>query len=230
MALYAKHRTLVSMNKFMSNIQQSPIITTLVEELSSQYQCHTIILYGSHARGQATPSSDYDLAGICKTGEITRLARFDTAHQVYIDLFIYPEHDFSPIKEEHLCMHDGLVLKEENAFGTTLLTRIKEIINKPTLLPSYELEVRKVWYQKMLARAHIRDIDGQYRHIWILHTLIEDYFAFRNLRYLGPKLSFEYLKKHDLALLTLYQTALSHTEDLDALQHLIDAIVPSDRN
>jgi uncharacterized protein len=221
MAIYAKHRTLVIMN-----IKQNPIVSMLIEELSSQYQCHTIILYGSHARGQATPSSDYDLAGICETGKMTRLARFDTGHQVYIDLFIYPEHDLINIKEEHLCMHDGLVLKEKNGFGTDLLNKIKKILEKPTTLPSYELEVRKVWYQNMLARTRVRDIDGQYRHIWVLHTLIEDYFAFRNLRYLGPKKSFEYLKQHDLNLLTLYQVALSNTEDLDAFERLIHAVVP----
>lgn len=220
MALYAKHRTLVIMN-----IKQNPIVTMLIEELSSQYQCHTIILYGSHARGQATPSSDYDLAGICETGKMTRLARFDTEHQVYIDLFIYPEHDLSTIKEEHLCMHDGLVLKEKNGFGTNLLTKINKIVEKPIPLPPYELEVRKVWYQKMLARARTRDIDGQYRHIWALHTLIEDYFAFRNMRYLGPKKSFEYLKEHAPNLLALYQIALKNTNNLDALEHLIDAVM-----
>lgn len=130
------------------NIKQNPIVAMLIEELSSQYQCHTIILYGSHARGQAAPSSDYDLAGIRETGKMTRLARFDTEHQVYIDLFIYPEHDFDNIKEEHLCMHDGLIIKENNGFGTSLLKKIKQIIEKPIALPSYELEVRKFGIKK----------------------------------------------------------------------------------
>lgn len=206
------------------NIQNDPIIMKLMEELSSQYHCHTIILYGSHARGKATPTSDYDMAGVCETGEMKRIARFDTEHQVFIDLFIYPEHEFNIIKEEHLCMHDGFVLQEKNGLGTALLAKIKDNLENPVALPSYELSVRKVWYQKMLARSRERDIDGKYRHIWALYTLIEDYFAFRNLRYLGPKKSFEYLKKNDLKVFQLYEKALNNTEDLDAYEELIRAV------
>jgi len=202
-----------------------PVIKSIIDELATQYVCHTIILYGSRAVGKAGPSSDYDIAGICSDGEKTRIARFDPIHQVFIDLFIYPNSEFNTIEEEHLCMHNGIVLKEKDQFGSHLLTQINTTISFPPRLAEYELEVRRVWYQKMLMRSKIRDIDGLYRHLWALHTLIEDYFVFRNLRYLGPKKSFEYLREHDLPVLNLYENALNKTEDNVALELLIKAVL-----
>ncbi len=162
-------------------------------------------MYGSRAVGKATSTSDYDIAGICDEGEIHRISRFDSEHQAFIDLFIYPESAFKAIQEDHLIMHEGIVLKEKDHFGTHLLEHINQKVRIVPVLPGYELDVRKVWYEKMLQRAKIKDIDGMYRHIWMLHTLIEDYFVFRHLRYLGPKKSFEYLKEHDMNVLTLYE-------------------------
>lgn len=40
-------------------ITNDPVLQAIVEELISLYQCHTIILYGSRARGDFTASSDY---------------------------------------------------------------------------------------------------------------------------------------------------------------------------
>lgn len=207
------------------NITDDPILSELVHELTVQYNCHTIILYGSRAGGQATQASDYDLAGISKTGTKNRIARFDRQHQAFIDLFVYPEADLISLQEEHLCMHDGIVLKEEGGFGVRLLNEINKIVSEPPELAEYELNLRRVWYKKMLARAHRRDIDGLYRHFWALYTLIEDYFAFRNLRYLGPKKAFEYLKEHDMTFLEKYEFALQNPNDLNALELIIRVVL-----
>lgn len=217
-------REKINMTKLPREIIEDPMIKALTEELSSQFACHTIILYGSRARGQATPTSDYDIAGICKTSTKTRIARFDTKYQVFVDLFVYPENELNPLQEEHLCMHEGVIIKEKKEFGTNLLANINKAINEPPLIPDYELEVRRVWYQKMLTRASTRDIDGIYRHNWVLHVLIEDYFVFRSLRYLGPKKAFEYLKEHDIKVLQLYDMALNNADDLGRLEALIQAV------
>ncbi|CZL18027.1 TPA: nucleotidyltransferase domain-containing protein [Legionella pneumophila] len=202
-----------------------PVIQVLYDELSNQYSCHTIILYGSRAIGKATSTSDYDLAGICKEGEMSRISRFDPTHQVFIDLFIYPESTFHSIQEEHLIMHDGIVLKEKEQFGTSLLKQINAMVLIPPQLAEYELEVRRVWYEKMLMRAKISDVDGMYRRVWIVHTLIEDYFAFRHLRYLGPKKSFEYLREYDGNVLKLYESVLNNMSDIEQLEQLIKVVL-----
>ncbi len=210
------------MNK--EKIGKDAVLRLITGELVSEYHCHTIVLYGSRARGDFTSTSDYDVAGIVKTGEIKRIARFDEAHGVFHDIFIYPENAFEVILDNHLCMADGVVVIEKADFGTQLLKKLATAYALPENIPPDEIAVRKVWYQKMLARASTRDWEGKYRHIWSIFTLLEDYFVFRKLRYEGPKKAFQYLKIHDPETLRLFDEAMSHTDNLNALNHLITRV------
>lgn len=181
-------------------------------------------MYGSRAREDFTSTSDYDIAGIRNTGEVQRIARFDETHRVYHDIFIYPENAFDAISDEHLCMSDGVVLVEQANFGTQLLKKLSTAISSYESITPDEIAVRKIWYQKMFARASIRDLEGKYRHIWSIFTILEDYFVFKGLRYQGPKKAFQYLKAHDPDTLSLFDAVLSNTNNLDSLQKLIKKI------
>lgn len=205
-------------------ITNDPVLQAIVEELISLYHCHTIILYGSRARGDFTASSDYDVAGIVKTGEKKRIARLDKKHGVYYDLFVYPESAFDTIVDEHLCMSDGIIIIERENFGTKLLKKLSAAIKLPESITPDEILVRKVWYQKMLARASIRDLEGKYLQIWAIYTILEDYFAFRKLRYQGPKKAFQYLEIHDPEILELFDEVLSNMNNVDILDKLIKRI------
>ena len=200
------------------------VLQSILDELTSLHQCHTIILYGSRARGDYTTSSDYDVAGIKEIGEKVRIARFDEKHGVYHDIFIYPESSFDVISDEHLCMSDGIVVIEKANFGTVLLQKLAAAIESSSSITPDEITVRKVWYKKMLARASTRDLEGKYRHIWAIYTILEDYFVFMGLRYEGPKKAFQYLKIHDTEVLSLFDEALSNTNNVDVLEKLIKKI------
>jgi len=65
------------------------LLDALVKELINEHKCHTVILYGSRARGDATLQSDYDLMGVRKSGRKYRIARKQGGF--YIDIFVYPE-------------------------------------------------------------------------------------------------------------------------------------------
>lgn len=202
-----------------------PVLQAIVEELIAVYQCHTIILYGSRARGDFTKSSDYDVAGIRKTGEKKRIARLEKIHGVYHDLFVYPESAFDTIADEHLCMSDGIVITERAHFGTELLKKLSAAIKLPESITADEISVRKVWYQKMLARASTRDLEGKYRQIWAIYTILEDYFVFRALRYQGPKKALQYLEIHDPETLALFDELLSNMNSIDIFEKLIKKII-----
>lgn len=211
----------------MSNIsiENDVVLRLIVEELEEKYHCHTVILYGSRARGDYTLTSDYDVAGISQTGEKQRIARFDNLHNVYHDIFIYPENDFSPLQEEHLNMADGKVVVEANNFGKNLLNQLKHFLNEPALISENEIQTRKVWYKKMADRAEVGDLEGKYRHIWAIFTILEDYFVFAGMRYQGPKKAFQYLEQHDPKTLALFNEALNNTQDVDVLNRLIASII-----
>ena len=201
------------------------VLRSIIDELKNKYHCHTVILYGSRARGDYTAASDYDVAGIIKSGEKVRIARFDDKNHVYLDLFIYPESLLSPPAIEHTTMADGVVVMEEGLFGSNLLAELKRMLAYPEKLPSDELKARKVWYDKMLARAAMQDVEGKYRHIWAIFAILEDYFVFRNMPYQGPKQAFQYLRERDRSSFVLFETALNDTNNLDTLANLL-AVLP----
>lgn len=207
------------------SIENDVVLRVIVEELEEKYDCHTVILYGSRARGDYTLASDYDVAGISQSGEKQRIARFDDLHNVYHDIFIYPENDFSPLQEEHLNMVDGKVIVQANNFGSNLLNQLKHFLNEPAFISENEIQTRKVWYKKMASRAEVGDLEGKYRHIWAIFAILEDYFVFAGIRYQGPKKAFQYLEQHDLKTLALFHEALTNTQDIDALNKLIANIV-----
>ena len=177
------------------------------------------------ARGDHTSTSDYDVAGISSSKEQKRIARFDEKHQVYHDLFIYPEDDFLSPTEEHLKMADGIVVVDKDDFGTNLLLKLKPMVDKPESIAPDEIQARKVWYKKMLARAEVGDLEGQYRHIWSIFTILEDYFVFKSLRYQGPKKAFQYLEKYDPQTFLLFKEALFNMNSLEPLEKLIAHII-----
>jgi hypothetical protein len=174
-----------------------PVLCSLVEELKTTHNCHTIILYGSRARGDFTASSDYDIAGITAVGEKKWIARFDEKNQVFHDIFIFPEEEVVIPNESHLQMSDGIIITDYNNTGKHLLEALKSLENEPLSISEEEIQARKVWYQKMLSRADLGDLEGKYRQIWSMFTILEDYFAFQKMRYHGPKKAFLYLSKHD---------------------------------
>lgn len=207
------------------SLENDVVLRLIVEELEEKYHCHTVILYGSRARGDYTLTSDYDVAGISQAREKQRIARFDDLHNVYHDIFIYPENDFSPLQEEHLNMADGRVVVETNNFGKNLLNQLKHFLSEPPLISENEIQTRKVWYKKMATRAEVNDLEGKYRHIWAIFTILEDYFVFAGMRYQGPKKAFQYLKQHDSKTLALFNEVLNNTQDVDALNRLIANII-----
>ncbi len=144
------------MTKKKNLLTNDIVLQSIVDELTTLHHCHTIILYGSRARGDFTSASDYDVAGFTKKGEQTRIARFDETHKVYHDIFIYPESALDTITDEHLCMSDGIVIVEQEHFGSQLLKKLSATVASPEAISSDEIEVRKIWYQKMLARSSTR--------------------------------------------------------------------------
>lgn len=205
--------------------QDDKVLLSIIKELQTIHHCHTIILYGSRARGDYSKTSDYDVAGIAASGEKKWIARFDEENQVFHDIFIFPETELTTPLASHLHMTDGIVLCDHQNFGKKLLETLQHMSTLPESLTTDEIKSRKVWYRKMLARSEARDIEGKYRHIWAIFSILEDYFAFEQQRYQGPKKAFQYLAKHDPDMLALFDSALSNTQNVTALKLLIEAIL-----
>lgn len=200
-----------------------PFLQKWVRELIGKYKCHTVFLYGSHARGDATAKSDYDLMGVCAAGRKRRFA--NKVDGTYLDVFIYPQSWLKKVGEEHLYMKEAVVLVQRKNFGTRFLKQLKKAVKKPApKLSADEFQIRRVWAHKMLERIAVGDIEAHYRRSWLHEALLSDYFALRKKRYWGSKESFSWLKKNDLITYKLFERVLKKPADLKELKKLVERV------
>jgi hypothetical protein len=187
-------------------------------ELVEGHGCHTVILYGSYARGDATEASDYDLAGLWGQDGTLRVAH--TRHGGYLDAFIYPEAVVEAPVDDLLKLHGGRVLVQRDGLGDRLLARVAErFAQGPEPWPADDRAAVKAWIGKMLPRIARGDAEGHYRRAMLLYQLL-DYFRAQNRWYLGPKASFAALSAEDPTAYRAFEAALAPGADLDAVAAL----------
>jgi len=193
------------------------ILESIVRELKNKYRCHTIVLYGSRARGLATSTSDYDVFGVRRNGEKTRIAKKQNGF--YWDVFVYSENDLRKLNDQHLSWRGARILHGDSQYGRHLLLRIQKLVNKPHKPePQYQINILKVWAQKEMDRCRVNDIQGLYRRAEFHNALIEHYFVIRKRRFLGPKAAFAWLEKNDPETFRLIERALKKPSNLSLLQ------------
>ncbi len=199
---------------------EDPVLTAVVVELVETHGCHTVILYGSRARGQATPASDYDVVGIRKAGPAFRDARYEG--EAYLDLFVYPEADVAEPNTELLRLRGGKVMKQQRGFGARLLKRIEALhAAGPPAWAADEREASRMWGGKMIARASQGDVEGDFRRAMLLTQLLEDYFKARGRWFEGPKAAFAWLAEHDHETHAAFARALAAGAPLGAIEYLV---------
>jgi Nucleotidyltransferase domain len=204
-------------------VAKPTLLQQIVRDLRRKHRFHTLILYGSHARGDATTASDYDLLAVRKGG--SRLARDARKWRgAYIDLFIYPENKLRPSALLHV--RGGKVLLQRSRFGERFLARLDRLHARgPKRLPSDERTAIRVWARKMLDRIEVGDVEACFRRVWLLTALLEDYFLLRGRWYEGPKLALQWLRENEPETHRLFEKALKRPTNLTAIKALVDAVV-----
>jgi hypothetical protein len=196
----------------------------LVAELVRAHAAHTVILYGSRARGDATAESDVDVACWADGVESSRDARIWAG--LYLDGFVHPTaHAEAPVSEDQLKLLGGRVLLDTRGLGAALLARVEALdAAGPPELPESERRMRRVWAHKMLARIRRGDLEAQYRHHWLLFQLLEDDFALRGQWYRGPKRALAILAQQRPRTHAAFVAALAPGASLAALEALVACV------
>jgi len=192
--------------------------------IADAYGCHTVVLYGSRARGDVDEGSDVDVLCIRDDGPSFRDSR--VIDGVYFDVFVYPRDAVATVDVALLRILGGLVLRERDGEGTALLSRVRDRFDRgPDPLPADDQTARIVWAHKMLTRIQSSDsVEADYSRMELAVQALEDYFLLRTLWYRGPKVAFPWLLTHDDAAHQAFEAAMQPGAGPDALAALVSAV------
>lgn len=194
----------------------------LIAEMRAKHAVHTLVLYGSFARGDATAESDVDVAGFADIVETYRDAR--PWGGTFLDAFVYPTAVATDTVTDELSkLAGGRVLVDERGLAAAMLARVDALERAPVAaLPDHEIQTRRVWARKMVSRAARGDVEAHYRLHWLLFQLLEDHYAIAARRFFGPKRAFADLAARDPETLAAFERALAPDAPLSAVEALVD--------
>lgn len=201
-------------------------LSALREEFVGVHDCHTVILYGSRAIGDATPESDWDVAGVRARGEMFRVSR--PWRGTFLDAFVYADAEVSEPNEDLLKLRGGRLLEDANGFGARLLARLDAFYESgPPLRPAWHWEMQRVWFAKTLARIRRDDVEARLRRGWLVMEALENYFCFRHRFYPGPKQGLAWLRENDPATFSCFEEALRPQAGFAPVERLVEVLLAS---
>ncbi|CAM2861453.1 nucleotidyltransferase family protein [Pseudoalteromonas distincta] len=189
-----------------------------VNEVVDKYNPHTIIIYGSRARGDATDESDVDMACFLDSPPVPE--DFRDSNGIFLDAWLYPTESMqNPVKFAQMgkafCAIDRL------GYGAKLLQEINVKINEGPV-PLNHKEKRNIieLRLKTLKRVLKGDLEGNHRRTYLQFNLLETYFHLRDKWFFGSKSSLTWLKENDHVAFTLFESVYNSPEDYEALKKL----------
>lgn len=205
----------------------STLLAELCADFQSRYSAHTILLYGSMADGTALADSDLDIAAFAPVSTPIREAYVRDG--VFIDAFVYPESVLDDPAEEHLRFRSSKILLQRAGAADAFLARLdQKHATGPTPLADDERDARRVWVGKMLVRISRGDAEGDYRRVWLLTSLLEDYFHLRRLWFQGPKKALIWLRENDPTTADAMDAALKPGAKIAAIKAAAKRVLGSD--
>lgn len=204
----------------------------LIKNELSIYKCHTMILYGSRATNKYNQYSDYDILAL--SDSITELTRDNRIiKSIFLDAWIYPSNMILNPDKNLVRIRNGKIICEQNGLGTTVLNLANKLfLGGPDKINKWEKIAKKNWAIRMLKRIEHHDVEGYFRLHWLLYELLENYFQVRDLWYLGPKKSFDWLASNDRNVFIQFSKTLK-TPVVEQIKRLVEdvfsvSIVPND--
>lgn len=199
------------------------LLSRLIIDLQEKYKPHTIILYGSRARKDCTPSSDIDV--VCFVDGATPIQDAREFEGLYLDAWVYGSDAMSASSDELLRIADGYCLYDSQGHGEAFLKQLQQRIEQgPKPLSSSERQHTKQWVDKMLERAKSSDVESLYRRYWLAIDLLQIYFELRGQWYFGPKKSLIWLREHDSTGHHLFHRFTSAVLDLTILVSCLNTL------
>jgi len=215
------------------SISKDPLLPEIVQHMRTKYGVHTVILFGSRARGTGTSKSDYDIIGLQKSGEIKGFQDFFKGAS--LDIFIYPQSFGEAAAEKHpVVWQEAIVLHQPHNEGEQFIQDLKKAFaenQKKDLSQTDHSQTKKDAIRLLttnLARAQENEIREHFYRRKFLMLSLNKYFSIHNLTYMGPRKSLEWLKKYDPLTYAAFEKALAPNAPTEVLQELLVQIAGPD--
>jgi hypothetical protein len=197
----------------------------LVAEVCRRHGTHTVVLYGSRARGDATATSDVDMIAVRATGGPHR--DVTTWRGLSLDVHVHDEAGLAALLEQRTpdLVH-ARVLAQREGFGDALVARVRERLAVPPA-PLSDDDWRALWAWSAKMRARVRHPDAALAAFHRATLLVEALASWAQVRrrwFFGGKAALGELLRTDPALHAAWVAAASPAADAAAFDRLLDRV------
>ncbi|MDO6762932.1 nucleotidyltransferase domain-containing protein [Agarivorans sp. 1_MG-2023] len=189
-----------------------------IKEVVDRYDPHTVIVYGSRARGDATNESDVDMACFLDAPSVTE--DFRNFDGIFLDAWIYPTKSMKNT-DDFVQMGKAFCAVDKFGYGELLLQKIEDRIEAGPI-PLTNKQKRNIIELRIknLKRISNNDVEGNHRRAYLQYTLLETYFILRDKWFFGAKSSLSWLQENDQVAFALFEKVYQAPQDYDALKKL----------
>ncbi len=206
------------------SILNDPLLPAIACHVREKYGVQSVILYGSRARGTATAKSDYDIIGLNKSGKNERHLEVFNGAPLDINIYDIDTYNLAESKVNPLFWDEAVVLFQQHHEGEQFIKGAKKAFYDQKI-PSEKKTNTIRLLSINLNRSQENTIkENFYRHRFLAQALAQ-YFPIHDLVYMGPRKSFEWLKKHDPLTYAAFEKALTPNADKETLYALLERVI-----
>lgn len=202
-----------------------PDLGMLARELCRRHGAHTVVLFGSRARGDASPTSDVDVVVVRADGGFERDVR--RWHGFELDAHVVDEAGLGAKIAEHATgLVHGRVLVEDAGSGERLIARARYLLTQPPPSPAPgDVDALWGWGDKMRARIRATDPTlAAYQRANVIAQSLAAWAEVRQRWFRGTKETLATLRTEAPALNDALVEAMAPGADVAAFDRLLDAV------
>ncbi len=200
-------------------------VAALADEMRRTHGAHTVVLFGSRARGDAAPTSDVDVLAVRADGgpdrDVRRWRGFD------LDVHVLDEQGLAAKLIEHAPgLAHARVLAQDAGSGDRLIARARYLLSQPP--PAQDLGyVESLWAWGAKMRERIRSADPTLAAVQRAIVLVQSLPAWAEVRrrwFFGTKDAIATLGRDDPDVHRALLAAAAPGAEVEAFDRLLDAV------